>query len=368
MATIVGNGMALALLKSSERKSFLELWRKKTKSIESIALMNHMISHARSYSNIGFSRILSLLRESSETLAPQNWIPAIEVIHEATHIALGTEEYHTIKGFCGTLSKPRKLERRRHTMESIHLAPRVICDPTPLGTVLTLSSNGSVKNSWLEVTSIQGPGLHRLSVHDTKGDTINSIDYWLNLEDVYPSAGGLISQGKDIIRAALSKLGFETVPPSTFVGRIEFTDRQLNSAELAVLERLSTGRLEVLGNTLIGSPQVVDSLLKKGQISLWPGFNHIGVKPDFILQGDYKSLLDTVKSYCIEGTVISTDSDATAVVSAPSSWKNPLFQAVQKTGLSLWPVQSVQSSRNLLRDEQLFSSDETVFTWSEGAI
>ena len=166
----------------------------------------------------------------------------------------------------------------------------------------------------------------------------------------------------------MSKLGVSTIPASTFVGRVEFTDRPLNSAELAVLERLASGNLEVLANTLVGSPQVVDSLLKKGQIALWPSFNHIGVNPDFLLQGEYDVVMDLVKSYCLEGTVISTDSEATAVVSAPTSWKNTLLESIDENGPSLWPIRSISSPRNLLRDERSFSSDETVFTWSDGAL
>ncbi|MFW9768015.1 MAG: hypothetical protein ACFFF9_03245 [Candidatus Thorarchaeota archaeon] len=368
MANIVGNGMALFLLKESDRKPFLEQWRKKSTNSESIPIMNHIITHAQSYSSSGFSRILSLLRESSQNFSNQEWIRAIDVIHHGTHITLGTEDYHTIRGFCGTLLKPRKLENRRHVMESIHLAPRVICDPTPLGTTLTLSCTESDEKSWLEIEYIQDQKIQRFSVADVNGDAINSIDYWLNLEDVYPSAGGLIPHGKDIIRTALSQLGVSTISPSTFVGRIEFTDRQLNSAELAVLERLASGSLEVLANTLVGSPQVIDSLLKKGQIALWPSFNHIGVNPDFLLQGEHNAIMDIVRSCCLEGTVISTDSEATAVVSAPNSWKNTLIQTMNENGPSLWLVRSISSPRNILRDEQSFSYDETVFTWSEGAI
>jgi hypothetical protein len=367
MANIVGNGMALVLLKGPERIAFLDQWRKKSKNSESVRLVNHMITHAQSYSGIGFSRTLSLLQQSSETLTLEEWIPALQVIHDGTHIALGTEEYHTIRGFCETLSKPRKLESRRHKMDSIHLAPRVICDPTPLGNILNLSSTQSA-NDWLGVSYLRGPETDVFSVTEANGDRIVSIDYWLNIEDVYPSSGGLISQGKDIVRAALIRLGVLTESHATFTGRIELADRQMKSKEIAVLERLSSGSLEVLANTLVGSPQVVESLLKKGQIALWPDFNHIGVSPDFVLQGEYKGLLNIVKSYCLEGTVISTDSEAIAVVSAPTNWKNPLIEAVSKNGISLWPIRSIRSPRNIIRDEEPFSTSESVFTWSEGSI
>jgi len=368
IGSIVGNGIALGLLKRGEKKPFLEQWRKKSKKSESLRLVNHLIAHTQSYQNIAFSRILSLLQQFSEVVSPDQWIPAIEVIHDANHIPLGTEEYHTIRGFCETLSKPRNLESRSHTLESIHLAPRVICDPTPLGTVLTLSSKKPTTETWLEVDYFQGGEVHGLSVTENEGDAILSIDYWLNLEDVYPSSGGLISHGKDIVKAALRKLGIKTEPTSTFRGRVEFADRQMNSTELAVLERLSSGSLEVLANSLIGSPQVIDSLLKKGQIILLPDFNHIGVNHDFILQGEYESLLEMVKTCCLEGTVISSDARAVAVVSAPASWKSRLLETTQMNELSLWPIHSVRSPRNILRCEDPFTSQESVFTWSEGAI
>ncbi|MHA2025528.1 MAG: hypothetical protein ACW98U_06460 [Candidatus Thorarchaeota archaeon] len=365
IASIIGNGMALALLKGAEKKAMLEKWRKKSKGSDSLPLVNHIITHALSYSNDGFSRILSLLQQSPGSQS-EKWVKAIEVIHEETYIAIGTEEYHIIKGFCETLSKPRKLEKRRHILESIHLEPRVICDPTPLGIQLSVLSGKPVPSAWLEVDYIEGHGMNTFSVTDEVGPTIKSIDYWLNLEDVYPSSGGLISHGKDIVRRALMKLGIVTDSQATFEGRVSFADRTLKSTELAVLERLSSGGLEVLSNTLVGSPQAVGSLLKQGQIALVPGFNHIGVNHDFVIQGEYNEVLEVSKACCLEASVFATDSEATAIVSAPASWKTHLFESVQAENLSLWPIQSVKSPRNLLRKEQPFSPEDSVFTWNAG--
>jgi hypothetical protein len=366
IASIIGNGIALVLLKSAERKALLEQWKKKTKGSDSMPLVNHMISHAQSYSSEGFSRILSLLQQSKAKSTPDEWLNAIDIIHEGTHITIGTEEYHTIKGFCGTLMKPRKLEKRRHILESIHLTPRVICDPTPLGVHLSASYGKPAQSAWLEVNHIEGRGMNTFLITEESGSRINSIQYWLNIEDVYPSSGGLVSHGKDVVRRALVKLGVGKEPQSTFESRIEFSDRKLKSTELAVLERLSSGSLEVLANTLVGSPQIVEGLLKKGQIALVPSFNHIGVDHDFIIQGEHDRVVQVMKSCCLEATVFETDSETTAIVSAPTSWKKHLLETVLSDGLSLWPVQSVKSPRNLLRDERPFSAQESVFTWSSG--
>ncbi|MGY5863028.1 MAG: hypothetical protein RTV41_00345 [Candidatus Thorarchaeota archaeon] len=366
ISSIIGNGVALALLKGAERKAMLEKWRKKSKSSDSLPLVNHMITHALSYSNNGFSRILALLQQSPDSQS-EKWIKAIEVIHEETHIAMGTEEYHTIKGFCETLTKPRKLEKRRHILEPIHLEPRVICDPTPLGIQLSASSRKAAESTWLDVDYIEGHGTTTFSVTEEDGSKIKSIDYWLNLEDVYPSSGGLVSHSKDIIRRALMKLGVMTEPQATFEGRVEFTDRSLKSTELAVLERLSSGNLEVLSNTLVGSPQAVGTLLKKGQIALLPGFNHIGVNHDFLIQGEHDKVLEVAKSCCLEASVFATDSETTAVVAAPASWKSHLLESVRSDDLSLWPIQSIKSPKNLLRTENPFPAEESVFIWSTGA-
>jgi hypothetical protein len=368
ISSIIGNGVALTLMKGAEQKALLEKWRKKSKGSEWLSLVNHMITHNQSYSSQGFRRILSLLQHTKENYSIDDWLRAIDVIHQGIIVSIGTEEYHTIKGFCATLEKPRKLENRRHKLEAIHLVPRIICDPTPLGIQLSVSSGGPIESSWLEVNYIDSNLLTTTSISEKNGSIIRSIGYWLNLEDVYPSSGGLISHGKDVVRRALAKLGIAIEPSGTFQSKVVFSKKELKSTELAVLERLTSGSLEVFSNTLVGSPQVVVRLLTEGRIAILPGFNHIGIDHDFLIQGNHDSVQNVAKACCLEATIFETDAETTAVVSAPGSWKAHLLESVISEDLSLWSILSSSSSRNLIRDEQPFSKEETVFTWSDGAI
>ncbi len=368
ISSAVGNAISLALLKGAEKKAMLEKWRKISKSSDLFSLVNHLIAHIECYSSEGFSRILSLIQQVPDNMKIDDWIQAFRVIHESIQVSIGTEEYHTIQGFCRTLEKPRKLEARRHTLESIHLAPRVICDPTPLDIHLFSSFGKSDESSWVEVDFVDASASSIFSIGETGDSAVLSIEYWLNLEDVYPSSGGLFSHGKDIVRRALEKLGILEKPIATFETKVEFSEKELKGNEQAVLERLISGNLEVLSNTLVGSPQVIDSLLKMGKIALVPGFNHIGINPDFLIRGEYENVLRSTQSHCLEATIFNTESEAIAVVSAPSSWKAALLDSLLTEKLTLWPIISAKSQRNIIRVEQPFSTDDFVVTWNDGAI
>ncbi len=368
ISSIVGNGISLALLKGAERKAMLEKWRKKSKGSNSLPLVNHMITHAECYSNKGFSRILLLLKKAPTSINMEDLMHAFGVIHKSVQVAIGTEEYHTIQGFCRILEKPRKLEARRHKLEAIHLAPRVLCDPTPLDIQLSASIGKPHESEWVEVNFIDGNDLKTFSIRESSDSVIKSIEYWLNLEDVYPSSGGLVSHGNDIIRRALAKLGLSDEPLSTFERKVEFSEKAMKSTERSVLERLISGQLEVLSNTLVESPQAVESLLKAKRIALVPGFNHIGVNPDFLIRGEYDNVSRAARSCCLEATLINTDSETTAIVSAPGSWKEALLESVLTDNLNLWPIHSTSSKRNILRNEQPFSAEEFVITWTDGSI
>jgi len=368
ISSIVGNGISLALLKGAERKAMLEKWRKKSKGTDSLPLVNHMITHAECYSNEGFSRILMLLKKAPTNIRMEDLMHAFGVIHKSVQVAIGTEEYHTIQGFCKTLEKPRKLQARRHKLEAIHLTPRVLCDPTPLDIELSASIRKPHESAWVEVNFIDGSHLKTFTIGESSDSVIKSIEYWLNLEDVYPSSGGLVSHGNDIIRRALAKLGLSDEPLSTFEREVEFSEKALKSSERAVLERLISGQLEILSNTLVGSPQAVESLLKTNRIALVPGFNHIGVNPDFLIRGKSDNVRSVTRSCCLEATLFNTDSETTAIVSAPGSWKAELLESTLSENLNLWPIHSTTSQRNILRNEQPFLEEESVITWTDGSI
>ena len=53
-----------------------------------------------------------------------------------------------------------------------------------------------------------------------------------------------------------------------------------------------------------------------------------------------------------------------AVVSAPSTWRNGLFEAVAVEGITIWPVLTITSQRNILRSEDVFPEDKFV-TWTD---
>ncbi|MFW9793756.1 MAG: hypothetical protein ACFFEE_05620, partial [Candidatus Thorarchaeota archaeon] len=368
ISSIVGNGLSLALLKGAEKKALLDSWRKKVRDSEYLPLVNHLIAHIDCFSSEGFRRILSLLQQSPPSITIDAWMKAFTLIHNSVQVSIGTEEYHIIQGFCKTLKKPRKLETRRYKLESIHLAPRVICDPTPLGIDLFTSIGKSLESPWVEVNYLHANRMSTFTVGEVGDSSIKSIEYWLNLEDVYPSSGGLLSHGRDIIRRALVKLGITETPLATFESKVTFSKKELNSTERAVLERLISGQLEILSNTLVGSPQVIENLLNTGRIALLPGFNHIGVGPDFLILGKPDDVQNTVKSSTLEATLFHTDSESAAVVSAPSSWKSDLLESILSFNLSVWPIHSVNSTRNILRHEEPFPASESIMTWSDGLI
>jgi hypothetical protein len=205
-----------------------------------------------------------------------------------------------------------------------------------------------------------------LNIGPQNSDYIDAIEYWLNLEDIYPSSTGLITHGLDVVRRALGKLGVISESTKTFESRIEMkTDRSLDSKETAVLERLVYGDLEILSNTLVGSPQILKSLFDKECIIYVPYFNHLGVDLDFVVHGSYDVVKQIVQS-TVESTLFKCSSDAYAVVSTPSSWRQPLLQLASDSNLEIWPIVSVRSNRRLLRDERTFHDEKKLLRWSDG--
>jgi hypothetical protein len=364
IASVIGNGIALALLKKSVEKTFRDFWLKKSKDTVWFPLVNHMIKHAGCYSSAGFIRLLSLLQEVPSASQVEDWKAPLKVIHDDSRVSIGTEEYHIIQGFCQSLSKPRKLNSRKHALESIHLAPRIICDPTPLDIQILLSYNKPTDEDWANVSYFSDGKIETFKLGLEEGNPLTAIEYWLNLEDVYPTSGGLISHGKSVIQRALAALGIRNEPDGTYEASIEFSDTTLAVNEKAVLERLILGQLEVLSNTLIGSPQIISKLLSKGKIALLPSFNHIGVDMDYLLKGKLDLVRSVAREHSLEATIFRTDTNSVAVVSAPSTWRNGLFDAVTKEGISIWPILSITSQRNILRSEDLFPEEKLV-TWTE---
>jgi hypothetical protein len=133
----IGNAIALASLEGPKRTDWLATWIKRTKETSFLPLVNHLSKHSDSYSWHGFARILDLVERAPE-LAEEKWMQALSEFHDAFEVSLGTEEQLSIQGFCKSLSKPRRLASKRHILESIHLAPRALCDPTSLGITVSI--------------------------------------------------------------------------------------------------------------------------------------------------------------------------------------------------------------------------------------
>lgn len=365
IASVVGNGIALVLLKGPGRNAFREFWLKISKDTEWSPLVNHLIKHVDCYTSEGFVRLSSLLQQIPASSHVDDWAPSFKVIHDSARVSIGTEEYHTIQGFCQTLSKPRKLNSRKHRLESIHLAPRVICDPTPLDTQISLSFGKPSDEDWANVSFLDGREVNTLRIGLGEESPVTAIEYWLNLEDVYPTSGGLVAHGKSVLQRALAALGISSKSIGTFEATLEFSDSTLAANEKAVLERMILGNLDVLANTLVGSPQIVGKLLTKGKIMFLPTFNHIGVDMDYLVRGQYDSVRSIVRQCSLEATTFKTDTDSIAVISAPSTWKTALFEAAITADITIWPIVSATSQRNILRTEDSFP-DGKLTTWTDG--
>jgi hypothetical protein len=367
IASLVGNGIALALLKEPGKKAMRDIWLKISKETEWSPFVHHLIKHIDCYASVGFVRLLSLLQKTPAPSRVNDWTPPLKIIHDSARVSVGTEEYHLIRGFCQTLSNPRKLDSRKHKLESIHLAPRVICDPTPLGIMISLSYGKPTKEDWANVSFIDGSQVKTLRIAPGRETPVTGIEYWLNLEDVYPTSGGLISHGKNILQRALSTIGIGSKSAGTFEASLEFSEDSLATNENAVLERIILGQLDVLTNTLVGSPQVLSSLLTRGKVAFLPDFSHIGVEPDFLLKGEKAAVKSVISKSSLEAMTFNTDADSFAVVSAPSTWRIALFESLTVEKISVWPIISATSKRNILRSENPFPENKIV-TWSEGVI
>jgi len=359
IAALVGNGVAIALLKNPERNAFRETWLKLSIDTGWFSLANHLIKHADTFADYGFLRLLMLLQQIPSSMPESyDWKSAFRVIHDSITVPIGTEEYHLIQRFCLHLTKPRKLESQKDVLQSIHLAPRVVCDPTPLDIEISISYGKPSNNDWASICYLDGSEEKTIKVGLGEGLRISGIEYWLNLEDIYPTSGGLVSHGKSILQRALSSLGITSKLAGTFEAHIEFSDSLLTPNEKAVLERLILGQFEVLANTLIGSPQIVDNLHSKGKIVFLPSFNHLGLDIEYLLKGASEVVQPLVKQNTIESTTFLTGTDTIAIVSAPSTWRKSLLDSAIREGVSVWPVISASSKRNIIRSENLFPAEK----------
>ena len=201
------------------------------------------------------------------------------------------------------------------------------------------------------------------SLIEGEDEPLKSIQYFLNIEDILPKSGGVLSHGRSIVSWALSAFGIESPASNTFTTQIQFSEVSLTESELAVLERLSLGDLSIIANTIVGSPQRMVSLIQKGIVTLLPNFNHIGVKPNFLVSGKQELIQGALQRLSLEYTLLATENHAFAVVSAPSIWGHNLLNAATEKGFNIIPIVNILPANRMLRTENPFSSNPNEFVW-----
>jgi hypothetical protein len=155
--SLVGNGLALSLLKGEVRVSWYNEWKKRSKGSIWEPAFNHLAYHATTYTPNGYSLLISLLSKLPLDLDFSDWQNSVQTIHDSLTVSLGTEDYHIIDGFCKTLRNPQQLNKRRYFLESIHLSPRTLCNPSPLGIRLSVAvKDGPNDDSWASIRYIEG--------------------------------------------------------------------------------------------------------------------------------------------------------------------------------------------------------------------
>jgi hypothetical protein len=366
IAQCIGNALAYSLSKGSKREDWLEAWWKNSEGSELMPLVNHMGRNASVYAEGGFARIQSLLETASIVANLDSWFDAFQIIHDNVEVSLGTEDYHSLRGFFQSLAKPRKLAEKRHIITKMHLAPRAICNHTPLGITLSFSHSAESKTKsdyWLEIRYIHEAQVKCLRLEEGQHNPVESLEYVLNLEDILPKAGGIIGHGRDAMRWARKVLGSSIEREPSFRSRISFEPSKLAEPERAVLERLSQGRFDILSNTLIGSPHRVIALVKSGHLILVPNFNHIGIEPNLLLRGNYQQVTNIVCDISLEATWFKTKNEAIAVVSAPGKWYQTLLKSASSENVSVFPVVSAISPRSIIRYEDIYPESSENLEW-----
>ncbi len=366
LVSSIGNGLALSLLKGDERNAWHKEWKKRSKGSSWEPVVNHLIYHTSTYSLKGYLWLTSLLDELPSDLNIPDFQQSLQTIHDSLTISLGTEDYHVINGFCKTLGNPQQLIKRRHLLESIHLSPRALCDPTPLGVDISVVIGENPNDgSWASIKFIEGSKVRFLDIIKSSENPISSIEYYLNLDDVIPLTGGPLSHGRSVVYHALERIGIKKPASRMFETALEIKERpMLERKDLAVLERLVQGELAILSNTLVGSPLIVQNLVDKGAIVILPNFNHIGINHDFLVKGSKENI--RMLTHLTPETMILTAKDCVyAIISAPTNWKAALFEAAGQGDLFLWPVISTSSVRRIIRHESPFPSEEGFQSWAE---
>ena len=353
LSSCFGNALAYSLISKESKSKWLDVWRKASKDTDLHTLVNHLVHNSETYQNRGYGLLLELLQTDTKTSELESWFSAVEVIHDSIEVSFGTEDTQAFLAFLKTLKKPAKMKKKM-ILPSIHLAPRSLCNPLPLGIELKISEDhgeAEDKGNWLVLMTAVGSKRSHLVIGDSMGVPVTSIEYHLNIDDIFPKPHGIMSAGRDILKRALRHLGVESQDDMTFSATLKLRESALKPAELAVLERLTIGSSQVVLDTIVGSPKRLESLIDSRHVLLLPDFNHLGLRPDFLISGPIEESRSVVTASCLESTLFLTEENAYGVVSAPGIWGRALLSDVNDYGVSLSPIVSVHSTHGLLRTE-----------------
>ncbi len=365
---LVGNAVAYSNLRPSEQAKWLEIWTTHTKGGPWVPFLNHFVRHAETYTQRGYSILRSLITNACGVDDVEKWARVLQVVHDGVELSLSTEQYHLIRGLCESLSSPRQLVQKRHTLLAAHLAPRTLCNVNAMGSPLSVdikTENPALETErWLDVEYLAGSQTRHLVIEPGTTQPLKAVRYILNIEDIVPKTGGLISQGASIVRHASVRLGLKNEWSPTYTAQINLRDAPgLPADQLAVLQRLAEGRSTILSDTLIGSLNRVEALLASEHIVLLPDFNHLGIRMNLLIIGDEKAL-PHVCEHTLETTAFVTSDDTYMVVATASIWHDYLIDLVSEYGLQVYPIVRTESRRGLVRSEELLpeSMDRTLWT------
>ncbi len=357
-AQLLANAVALTLLREPGRSKWLETWRKHARDSQLVSrIVNHFARNSMSYGSNGFSRIMETVQRSPASSKLEDWVIPLGILHAGTDVAFGTEEYQTFRGFCSTLQSTRRLADKRHVLESVHLSPRALCNVRALGVELAVHDSAvhaAEHDAWLRVDYLVGAEPRSLLIEEGTGPGLLTLEYGLNLEDIVPKSGGLVTHGRDIVRWALAALGVTESTRADYEATVHFEARSgMPADQKAVLERLALGKMSIVADTIVGSPERVDSLIESGDLALVPDFNHIGLDPTHLLVGSHADVQSVVANATLEWTIFTSDVMCHAIVCAPSVWGTELNALSSEKHVASYPIVSAVSSRGFLRCEDL---------------
>ncbi len=367
-SVLVGNAVAYSSLRPPEQTKWLEIWTVNTKGGPWVPFLNHFVMHSETYIPRGYSILRGLIARVAGTESIEQWTQVLQLIHDGIELPVNTEQYHVIRGLCDTLTDPRQLIQKKHTHLAVHLAPRAICNANAIGTPLsirTLTTQPATQaDLWLDVEYIAGSQTNHLVVEPGSVQPLNEIRYVLNIDDIVPKSGGLMSQGVSILRHAADILGLKSEWVPTYSAQLNLrTTSDLPVDQLAVLQRLLEGGTAVLNNSLTGSLNRIEALATAGHVVLLPDFGHIGVKASLLIIGD-ECVLNDVCKYALETTAFVTTHDIYMVVAATSIWQEYLIDIARDRGLQVYPIVRATSRRGLVRTEILLPESLEGLLWT----